>query len=317
MSRIIGGPDGQNKPEEPIAIVAPYIDTIEASSPRHFHSELLSLVKPNSGSMLVQPIKNRDNPAIVCRRLLKINQPSRHCMELLQRYRAHDPGLSLYRLHIAFDVISTSPSVTREDVIELFANHFHLRYRRGSDDVFDFESTRYSVQVSNRKTRPYRNTALYSGRDSKITGECDAIHFEIRLERKRSVLASGIEDPSDALNIDPAQFFKRHVSIKDHRAILAKIIDRRVKKTIDGYPNVEPAFIERRVKGLHRRLLMSHVSSFAKYYPKQFERLKKLDCIGFEGSLNWASADVECYDNVGKLHCLLPPARKIKRLRLG
>jgi hypothetical protein len=142
------------------------------------------------------------------------------------------------------------------------------------------------------------------------------IHFEIRLERKRSVLASGVEDPSDTLDIDPAQFFQRHVSIKDHRAILTKIIDRRIKATIDECPDIEPAHIERWVKNLHKRL-MSHVSSFAKYYPNQFKRLKKLDCIGFEESLNWASADVERYDKVHELRCLLPTTRKTQRLRLA
>jgi hypothetical protein len=314
MSISVGSPLARIKPAEQIVLVAPYVDTIEMSSPLRFHSDLMKVVSANCGRMIPDEVRDRENSEIVRRWLLKVNQPSRLCQELLQRYKAHDPQLSIYRLHIAYDVIATSPSVTREQVIELFANHLHLRYRRGTDELHDHDSTRYSIQTSARQSRPYRNTALYSGRDSKITGECEVIHFEIRLERKRSVLASGVEDPSDTLDIDPAQFFHRHVSIKDHRAILAKIIDRRVKATIDECPSIEPAYVERWVKNLHKRL-MSHVSSFAKYYPKQFERLQKLDCIAFEEGLNWASADVACYDEVGKLHCLLPTTR-IERVRL-
>src|ERR1700738_4536714 len=202
MSRMITLAPKSNKPA-PIARVSPYVDTLELSSRRPYPSELLSCIKANCGSMLPDVVRDRDDPKVIWYYLLKINQPSRHCIELLQRYTAHDPKLSIYRFHLAFDVFEICKGMSREQVIEVFANMFHLRYRRGSDELHDEEGTRYSIRTKLRKTRPYRNTAFYAGRDSKITGEENAIHFEIRLERKRSVLAV-IDKPADLFNIKPA-----------------------------------------------------------------------------------------------------------------
>ncbi|OSI65448.1 hypothetical protein [Bradyrhizobium canariense] len=297
-----------------IARVGLYIDSVEISTVKWPHADLMSIVQANSGSLIPGAIQDRVNPKIVRRHLLKINQPSRLCIETLQRYKAYDPKLSIYRFHLAMDVISIYDGITREEVIEVFATLFHLRYRRGSDELHDEDGTIYSVRVKGRKSRPYRNTAYYTTRPSKITGEIDAIHFEIRLERKRSVQAAGINDPADILSIDWNEFVAKYLATKDIRAILEKITRRGIRLTCADYPDEDPAYIERRVRGLNRRLGLQHASIFPRYHPKQFERVKHWDCLDIEQDRNWASADVRCDDKVGELRCLLPPSKSVKAM---
>jgi hypothetical protein len=259
--------------------------------------------------MVPEVVKDRQDPEVIWHYLLTIHQPSRYCIELLQRYTTHDPKLSIYRLSLAFDVTEICKGATREEVVDAFENLFHLRYRRTSDEIHDHNGTIYSIRVVGRKSRPYRTTAIYTGRASKITGECEAIHFEIRLERKRSVFKV-IEKPEDLLTIKPDEFFAKQIAIKDHRDVLERITQRLIRGTNKQHPTPHPLIhVERRVRAfLHRyRPGMEHVSTFARYYKKQFERLQLWDCIDIERTLNWASRDVVCDDKVGELHCLLSP----------
>lgn len=309
MHGIIGDLLARDKTEA-IARVAPYIDTIEVSSRRPYPPALMKIINANSGSMLPKEIRDRDDPKVIWHYLLKINQPSRYCIELLQWY-SERRRLSVYRFHLALDVIDIAPGWTRGQIIDVFRKLFHLRYRRGSDHMHDEQGTLSSIQIAGRKTRPYRNTTLYTGKPSKITGEVDAIHFEIRLERKRSVLRV-IDEPADLFKLKPAEFFAKEIAIKDIKPILETIIQRSAKAYEPKSNRMPDA--ETRIRELVRRAGSDHASTFAKLFPYQFERVKHWDCIDVEPVLNWAHADVGCDDEVRELHCLLP--HKVKRLIL-
>src|SRR4051812_48203958 len=104
MHAIIGDPS-QSDHTEAIALVAPYIDTIELSSRRSFPSPLLRAIKKNSGSMILEVVRDRTDRETIWYHLIKINQPSRYLPSLLQWYHVNLAGLSVYRLHLALDVI--------------------------------------------------------------------------------------------------------------------------------------------------------------------------------------------------------------------
>ena len=286
-----------------IALVAPYVDTIELSSRRPYPSPLLKAIVRNSGSMIPDEVRDRIDYKVIWHYLLAINQPSKYLIDLLQYYHERHATLSIFRFHLAFDVIDIAPGWTRDQVIEVFRKLIHMRYRRGSDEMHDEEGTLYSIKTAGRKSRPYRNTTLYTSRDSKLTGECEAIHFEMKMERKRSVLRV-IDEPADLLKIKPAEFFAKEIAIKDHREILATIIQRSIDKPQGPHPMIQT---ETRVRDWVRRYGLDHASNFAYFFKKQFERIRHWDCIGVEPVLNWAHADVGCDDEVGELHCLLPP----------
>lgn len=310
MSTTIGDLAVTDKPEA-IALVAPYVDTIEVSSRRSYPSALLKAIKASSGSMLPDVACDADDPDTIWHYLLAINQPSPYCIDLLQWYHENIARLSIYRLHVAFDVINIAPGYTRAEVIEVFSKLCHLRHRRAADEMHDEEGTLYSIKTAGRKTRPYRNTGLYTTKPSKITGECDAIHFEAKLERKRST-ERVIDEPADLLRLRPAEFFAKQIAVKDIRPIMEKIIQRSIKAH-RPHPLMP---IERRIRAMFRRYRWDHASGFAGMFKKQFERIPHWDCIDVEDTLNWAHADVRCDREVGKLHCLLPPRRRPHRERL-
>lgn len=310
MSETIGERAFARKPEA-IALAAPYVDTIEVSSRRPYPSALLKAIAKNSGSMLPDVVRDRNDPKTIWHYLLPINQPSRRCMELLQWYSQHRP-LSIYRLHLAIDVIDIAPDWARAEVIEVFKKLLHLRHRRGSDDMHDEEGTIYSIRATGRKTRPYKNTTFYLAPHSKVTGECEAIHFEIKLERKRAVEAAEIVTPQDVLDLDPVLLVEKHLTAKEIGLALWAIEQR----TINAYwphPVMQP---ERRIRGMIKRYKWDHASGFAQAFPRKFERVQHWDCIAVEDTLNWASADVAFDQEMGELRCLLPPRPRPRRERL-
>ncbi|QHO73982.1 hypothetical protein ACH79_16435 [Bradyrhizobium sp. CCBAU 051011] len=310
MHATIGESAFAHKPEA-IALVAPYVDTIEVSSRRPFPAPLLRAIVKNSGSIIPNEVHDKNDPETVWFYLLAINQPSRRCIELLQWYSQYR-RLSIYRLHLAIDVIDIAPDWARDEVIEVFRKLLHLRHRRGADDMHNEKGTIYSIGVAGRKSRPQKNTAFYIADHSKVTGECDAIHFEIRLERKRAVQAAEIDAPSDVMDIDPVAFVAKHLTAKDIGLMLEKIIQRSIK----SHRPHSMIPIERRIRAHVRRYRLDHASGFAGAFKKQFERIAHWDCIDVEPVINWASADVACDQEVGELCSLLPPRPKPHKKRL-
>jgi len=292
-----------------LADVIPYIDTIEFSSSQVFRSCLLGSLRPVSGSVWPTAIRDKNDPTVIRRHLLKVNQPTPAAIDIINRHmREANHSVSVCRLHIALD-FDPRPGVTREQVIELIETAFHLRYRRDSDEYYDYLGTQYSVKVKRRKTRPSKQTAFYRDRIGKLDGELDKIHFEIRLEKKRSVLASGIEYPSDVFDIDPQQFVAKQLKIADHKPALKKIINKAVKATKEAYANPH-VDIERRVRSMFRRMGTDTLTGFKRLFPVRAERLKPTNVLNISNQWHWVN--MKC----GELLPLSPASGKQTRKRI-
>jgi len=301
-----------------IALAGMYVDSIELFSTRKFRPAFVRAIQANSGSAWPKAIRDEKEKGTIWGYRLIVNQPSRYCIGLLQLYAQIDPKLSLYLLHVPLDVFVIYEGWTRDEVIDTLKNLIHLRYRRATDELYnehDASDAVQSIRVTGRKTRPYRNTAFYRDLPSKITGEAEALHFEIRLERKRSVQAAGIFQPIDILAIKPTEIFNQFCVVKDHREKLEETTRRGINLTCKKYADLLPSYVEKRVRALNRRIGLHHVSIFAKHYPDRFDRLEKRDCLDIEPDLNWASADVACDEEVRELHSLSPPQKTIKPSR--
>ena len=303
MHEIIGDLVATDKTKA-IARVAPYNDTIECSSRHPYPAPLLKAINRNAGSMLIQTVRDEKDPKVIWYYLLKINQPSEYCVELLQWY-SERVKISVYRVHIAFDVTEILQGYSRQQIIEIFERLTHLRYRRTADDMYDDNGTLYSIKTAGRTARPYRNTGFYTSKPSKLTGEENAIHFEIKLERKRSTQKM-VNEPKDLFTLNMAQFFAKEIAIKDIRPILETIIQRSIRLT-KPHPLINT---ELRIRALVKRTECDHASMFARHFKYQFERIKHWDCIDVETGLFWATRDVQCDDEVQELHCLLPVGSK-------
>ena len=312
MHGIIGTDPQLNKPDK-IALVSAYPDTIECSAKRRFTREFARAVAANCKSML---IKNAVQNGVIFRRLIKINQPSRHCIKLLHRYKRDvDPSLNIYRVHAAFDY-EPCERFTRDDVLRVVNNHRYLKRQRIEHDEFEYFDTRYSRKASGAKTRPSKIDVTYCDRHSKLTGECDTIHTEARLETSKAVKAAGLSNPLDIIRLDPEQFLAKQYAIKFQHDILEKLLQRIIRATCEYYARGNHRAhvdIERRVRGLANRLGLFRLCEFRKYFPRQCENLKMWACLQFD-ELQWA-----CRDELGGTSPLSPPRikQRIERVRLG
>lgn len=294
--------------EDVLADVFLHIHTIELSSSQAIQTELLAVLRPLCGYVDRKPMRDRLDPSVIWSHRLFVNQPSPAAIAILDRYmREAKHKVAVCRLHIALD-FDPRPGVTREQVIELIETAFHLRYRRDTDEYYDYLGTQYSVQVNRRKTRPARQTAFYCDRVG-YDGELDKIHYEIRLEKKRSVLSAGIEYPSDAFDTDPQQFVTKHVKIADHKPALKKIIDKAIKATKEAYANPH-VDIERRVRSMFRRMGTDTLTGFKRLFPIRAERLKPMNVLNISNRLHWVNE--EC----GELSPLSPAPGKQTRKRI-
>lgn len=298
-----------------LADVIPYIDTIELSSSQAFRSCLLGSLRPLAGCVFPTPVRDKNDPTVIRRHLLKINQPAPAAIEIINRYmREANHSVSICRLHIALD-FDPRPGITREQVIELIDTAFHLRYRRDTDEYYDYFDSRYSVKVKGRKTRPAKQTARYCDRIGKLDGELDKIHFEIRLEKKRSVLAAGIEYPSDVFNIDPRLFIAKQLKIADHKPALKKIIDKAIKATKDAYANPH-VDIEPRVQSMFRRMGTDTLTGFKRVFSVRAERLKPMNVLNISNRMHFVNEECGELEKCGELSPLSPASRKQTRERI-
>jgi hypothetical protein len=310
MSIISPRPD-PNKPRQLFSATCLYCDTLEISSSQAFRSELLRELRPHCGSLFFKPVRDRIDPNVIWGHHLKINQPDREAIRILDRYmRDANHRVSVCRAHIALD-IDIPPGVTREEAIEFIRTAFHLRYRRDSDEEFEYFGTRYSVRVKGRKTRPAKQTAFYFDQMGRLDGECEKLHYEIRLEKTRAVKAAGIEYPADLFALDPHQFVKQQLKIADHKPILEKITQRYVNNMIRDTPNPH-CDIAKRVPESLRRMGTDTLTGFKREFPRQFERLASwpLETLNIGNALEWVGG------NVGELSPLSPTPRKRQRIRL-
>lgn len=284
-----------------------YVDTIELSSSRAIRSELLGELRPLCGSVFVDVIRDKNDPSVVWRHLLKVNQPSRPAIMVLDRYmRRATHSVGIYRVHIALD-FDNMLDVTRERLIEFIETAIHLRHRRDSDETHRELDSLYAIKTKCRKTRPSKTSIFYCDEMGALDGECDKIHYEIRLENKRTVLASGIEYPSDLFGIVPRILAARHLKIANHKPILAKVLRHVRRETIRLCPRPH-VDVAKRVRSYADRQWRT-LTDFKKDWPRQYERLEGWDVLLFGSELEWVKAPkrrVRMNLKSGKMRSLSP-----------
>jgi hypothetical protein len=280
-----------------------------------------------SRTVFSKPIRDKNDPTVTWTHVLKLNQPSSiDTIELLQRfYREANHKVAVCRLHVALD-FDPRPGVSRKELIELIETAFHLRYRRNADEPFEYLGTRYATKAKGRKSRLTKQTAFYHDRVGRLDGECDKIHFEIRLEKKRAVKAAGVEAPIDLLTLDPRSFVQEHLKIADHKPAMRRIVKKAIDATISHYANPH-VDIAKRVQSLFKRMGTDTLTGFKRLFPIRAERLKPLDVMCISNQLHWVPRMMsdqprdETGVNAGKVKCgelspLSPAARKRRRIRL-
>jgi hypothetical protein len=175
----------------------PYVDTTEIwfaiMRPEHYR-EVKRLGR-------IEPCRTRDG-RLIGFRLIK-NLPSAEWLlkadRLVRRY-----GGVLHRLDIALDL------TPRPGLRELLTTTAVLKWSlKGRMHDTDPDGTTYSTYWCPSRSR--RNLALYDDKPSRITGELDCVHFELRLIGARIIRGQGIHRPADLIGLNPKQLFDRHL----------------------------------------------------------------------------------------------------------
>jgi hypothetical protein len=322
-------------------IVSPYI---QSNKPRILASicaycdtlEIFSRQKPEPGVMIA--LRNATGRCIWYEKIKDfgyrtiVNQPTVEAIRILQRWFDGCRGVSVCRAHIALDFDPTPGCY--DQVADLVKLKIHQRYRRDSDHTHEYEGTLYSIQTAGRPNRPSVLTAFYQTGMGKLDGECEKIHFEVRLEKKRAVIAAGITHPTDLLTLSVRQFVQQRLVIADHDHALQKLTQKIVTE-ITSRTKPNPQYdIAKRVTLLLRRLGAETLTGFKSLFPRQFERLKRLGVFVIPDELQWVpragnekgSANVsvsldamnvkgtggECVEMMPLLHAARPPRLRIR-----
>ncbi|MDA9500527.1 hypothetical protein [Bradyrhizobium sp. CCBAU 11357] len=278
-----------------IARVRTYPDTIGVSARRRFPVKLLHEIKANCGKMIPRLRRDDHDPETTWRYVLIMHQPSRWALKRLHRYKCEeDESLNICKLHIARD-FEPCEGYSREDVLKFVHESRRLKYERTDARPYEFFETTYSNARGHAddQTKPSKIDVIYSDKPSKLDGTPDAIHTETRINAGREVKTTGMNDCLDVTLLNPAQDFTAQYAVKKHHGMAEKIVCRIIRKTQASYMDLCPAIVERRVRGLYRRLGIDRLSEFRRMFPHQYRRLNPWDVLEFD-DLEYAKGDKNC-----------------------
>jgi hypothetical protein len=195
---------------------------------------------------------------------LIVNGPDKRSLSALDRTQRRYRGV-ISRFDIAIDAPAAVKSLIQSRAL--------LRWGRGS--MHDVGETTYWIWWGHKR-RPPRNLLLYGDRPSKITGELDVAHLELRFLRAHAVRREGIHRVSDLLHINPKELFSKHVKWTTAAEEFVRKAQRRAvqedrKKyrgqTVNDFSDYYRANISNRVRGTLQRLGYDRAQNLKNKYP--------------------------------------------------
>jgi len=235
-----------------------YVDTVELLFRRFPHG-----LKQLRGLACEPQVRvQKDRTGFVRWYRLTVHQPSRAVLRFLDHVQDYNNG-RLCRFDLALDYGEGYGSILGQSTCMKWRN-------RGP--MHDIGGTTYWIELTRRKRRAGRNLCLYADKPSKITGEVECAHLELRFLSNASCKRQGIERVSDLITADPQEIVRRNLRFYDLNVDEWKraMVKRQVKKNRDIYrPNQSKriqSIIERstqdrvqRIKDLHPRTTMKHI----------------------------------------------------------
>jgi len=195
---------------------------------------------------------------------LIVPTPRRETLTHLDRQLFMRGGV-LSRFDLAFDFIARNEK-DAEELAHCFEHHCKLKWRRKMH-MHQVESTIYWCRQKGRTRRTNRDLVLYRDRVSKITGQTDCVHLELRVQKAQAVKGAGINRIRELRNLDPSQLFNRYIQIVDWDQI--KFKRRYVRKNIKGGINhkrinqvaeLTGQYRVQRASDIQRKLMMTPIT---------------------------------------------------------
>lgn len=281
---------------ETIADADAYIDTLEMFFRYRPKGLLKAMQSILSREIWFEPCK--DPAGNVHGYRLIVQHPNIEAVRVLNDWQHKHRGV-LCRLDVAYD-LSPHPHVTRSALTQWINQHVLLRWRRRGD-MLDVETTLYWIQQKARKRRSSRDIAFYSDRPSKLTGELDCIHLELRLQNASAIKREGIERAIDLIDLDPQALFAKHIRLVSFDAqerkqnairqtVKADRLTRR-SKTTSAFTDRYRASIAKRVNDFWNRYGLDRVQNYKDFNPEYVSSLITLpantinvaDCLSWRG----------------------------------
>jgi hypothetical protein len=205
-----------------------YIDSIEILVRKRFRLDKLRAIQRTK--LWDEPCKDRDGNIWGWRVI--ISQPSRKTLHYLEEVQ-RDNGGSVFRFDIAIDLIAKD-EIDAEELKSLVLTRALLKWRpkgpmlniEGLDDF----TTTYWIEQNKRKRRSNRDLALYADKPSKVTGEINCVHLELRFLNTRSCKKAGISSAKDLIDLNPAEIFAKNVKFTDFD--IDQYHQRRIRKAV-------------------------------------------------------------------------------------
>jgi hypothetical protein len=272
-----------------------YLDTVEAFF-RYVPKGLRKMLERTHGRPVrIDPCGNEHDRIWGYRVIL--HQPNVGTLKTLDSLQKKHGG-KLCRVDVAYDFSSHS-----RDWLE---RHSIMRWRRRAP-MLDEENGVYFIQQEGRRTRSGRDIAVYGDRPSKITGELDVNHVELRLQNtdtvRREGFEQGFEHARDLIGLNPKDLFQRHIklvevdiegikwsiirkTLRDERLSYISKRPRKVSSWFDRYR----AFLPHRLACQFDRIVQGRAQVIKDLLPKAIQRAKiiPVDVLGIPERLDWA-----------------------------
>lgn len=240
------------------------IDTIEIFSRKRPTKEY-HLVRAIQGYQRVFLHKCYDRDGNLCGWRMIVHQPELRtflvfeCMQAM--YRA-----PFCRFDVAFDQIVADAPADKEQL----ARNLRLKWRPPGQ-MHDEEGTTYFTRQLERtrdgkKRRSRRDLVMYADRPSKVTGEVNCNHIELRFYGAESVRCAGYASVNDLrTKLNPRKLFQKHIKLSadfDAEPIIKKVVraavnedrNRHRVRTWNAFDDRYRASIPRRVRSLLERI---------------------------------------------------------------
>lgn len=289
-------------PPTPLAVAVGFIHTIEIFWSSPFRAELKNALRLETGRQVWDDPVIIDESAIIGWKL-KLNRPTRRAIEILQDMWEED--MSICRLDIAYD-LDLAAGVSRDHIRGLIYYHARMRHGKASDRPMLYKGTIYLVDFRLRQGRISKAGLYYDDKPGDLDGEDQKPHIEIRLLTGAAVKRGGIYGPHDMLEINPREFFKKRMVMKDH---VGKVI-REAEKTVKPHPLVN---VERRICGIMARCGSGTLADYKQQAPRKYEKLAELSLIDVQEALEWVPAKGCEREKVWGKFCTLSQANVLRR----
>jgi hypothetical protein len=280
-----------------ISFVVAYIDTVEMHF-RYMPKGMLAELRQMLGRR-VRRVKCVDQHGKPQGWRISVHQPPQAVLRLFESY-----GGVLCRVDVAFDA-SAKPGVNAFELNRLIRQQTMLRWRPHGP-MLDWGDTSYAVEQRSRDRRSNRDAVIYNDKPSKVTGECDVSHIELRFLNAASVKRQGIVTISDLIELDARALFAKHIKVVAYDSDKARLQfirkgiaeNRRAQRPRSNRSAITQAFIEAHQARLPRQLAQlfdrsqrGRVQMFSQYYPKRVERMKAGDVqsLNIEQRLSWGA----------------------------